>query len=684
MRKPLVTAIVTTRNNQTTLEACLQSIVNQTYDHLEIVLVDNYSTDDTLKLASKFTPYIFQKGPERSVQRNFGVERAHGSCVVIIDSDMELSPEVIAECVQAVQQNANTSAVIIPEESFGRGIWAKAKKLERSFYLGVPWIEAARFYEKALYQRLGGFNEQLVSGEDWDLSQRAAKESSIGRITSFIYHNEGKLKLSVDLKKKLYYAKQFRRYAAANKDTTSLNTQISVVSRYSIFFKQPAKLLEHPFIGASMLYMKTSEFAVGAYGFYVSRKQKPVQQITVAPKPPSKTVKLAFFSFGILEQGGGCEDELIDTASKITTFAPNISVTAVTSTPKLTKRLQYLLSAYYFRKPSADSIYREPSDHVRKRLGEASYVQFNTLSELSRIINNSEVIYTKNEILELFILKLIARKIKKPLVVKIATAIHYPYTVSRADKLHNFLYGSQFYKWLLRDAAAIRVNNVDDRNYLKEHFGLTNVFLGHNAFEVQQGRQIQNNDQTLRVLFVGRMTTQKGTDILLQIISLLKQRGNLKSFEFKIAGSGEEEVEQRVKYQSVTHDNIEYLGHVHAKEMRSLYDWSDVTIIPSYYETLNRVAAETAAAGKIAICTDIPGPREIVHDNKTGYLLPLNATAFVNKLEEVLEMKNQNPTSFYAMGNQAQRKILQEFSPTSVYSTLSNLFLLISEGSRIG
>lgn len=270
---PLVSVIVTTYNNHATLEACLRSIKEQRYANIELVVVDNHSTDDTLDIAKRFTKHVYTKGPERSTQRNYAVEMAHGDYVVIIDSDMELNEEVIGACVEQVTDNSDVKALIIPEESFGEGFWAQCKKLERSFYVGVDWIEAARFFSRALYIELGGYNEKLISGEDWDLSQRAGLKTKIGRVKPFIFHNEGKLKLGKTLQKKYYYAKQFSRYLAANKETQKdiVSAQTGPLTRYKLFFSRPGKLFANPIRGAGMLFMKTCEFGFGAVGYLQSR-----------------------------------------------------------------------------------------------------------------------------------------------------------------------------------------------------------------------------------------------------------------------------------------------------------------------------------------------------------------------------------------------------------------------------
>lgn len=267
MERPLVSVIVTTRNNHATLEACLRSIAAQTYTPLELIVVDNNSTDDTKDIARHYTKHVLNRPPERSVQRNFGVIRAQGDYVAIIDSDMELEPEVVAACVVAMQNAPGAYGAIIPEESFGQGFWAQCKRLERSFYVGVDWIEAARFFDRQVYMDTGGYDESMVSGEDWDLSRRVAEKGQIVRVAPFIHHNEGHLQLWRTLKKKAYYARQARYYLAKNPAGSQLTTQIGPLQRYKLFFAQPHKLLGNPLTAAGMLFMKTCEFGFGAVGY---------------------------------------------------------------------------------------------------------------------------------------------------------------------------------------------------------------------------------------------------------------------------------------------------------------------------------------------------------------------------------------------------------------------------------
>lgn len=270
---PLVSVIVPTKNSEPFLEACLSSVRSQIFTgKIELIVVDNFSTDKTRDIALQYADQVFQKGPERCTQRNFGVPKSHGTFVFIIDSDMKLAPNVLASCVSVLESHPESVGVIVPEESYGEGFWAKCKKLEKSFYVGIPWMEAARFFRRDIFEKVGGYDESMVSGEDWDLSQRIEQHGKIGRINDFIYHNEGRINLWKTVKKKFYYAQKFAKYTEKNRGKTdNVDHQTGILSRYRLFFAQPKKLFKNPLVGVGMLFMKTCEFGFGGVGYITSK-----------------------------------------------------------------------------------------------------------------------------------------------------------------------------------------------------------------------------------------------------------------------------------------------------------------------------------------------------------------------------------------------------------------------------
>lgn len=270
MDKQLVSVIITTRNSSSTLKACLDSIIKQTYKNIEIIVVDNSSNDDTKNLAYNYTNKVYNMGPERSAQRNYGVSKSLGNFIIILDSDMVLSEKVIESCLIKIQKNENIKGIVIPEESYGGSFWARCKKLERSFYIGIDWMEAARFFKKNIFDDLGGYDFENTGTEDYDLPQKLKLkfgDNSIARIDDYIFHNEQKLSLKKTLEKKYFYAQNMSNYKRKSYNYNYYKKQSSLLGRYKIFFSKPKKLLNYPFLSLGMIFMKTCEFVFGGLGY---------------------------------------------------------------------------------------------------------------------------------------------------------------------------------------------------------------------------------------------------------------------------------------------------------------------------------------------------------------------------------------------------------------------------------
>jgi glycosyltransferase involved in cell wall biosynthesis len=253
--EPLVSVVVPTFNSERFLERCLRSVTEQTYPCIEIIVVDNYSTDKTKEIAKRYGARIISSDAKRSEARNIGAEGANGAWVFFVDSDMELCVSVVDECLRKIGRGYG--GIIVPEVSVGNGFWAKCKALEKSLYVGNDLIEAARFFRKSVFESLGGYDLDLEAGEDWDLSQRIRKSGyRIGRIEATIKHDEGRLSLVRTMQKKGYYGKTLKRYAL--KHHADAKRQLGLIR--PAFLTGWKKLARDPIHALGMIVMKACEF----------------------------------------------------------------------------------------------------------------------------------------------------------------------------------------------------------------------------------------------------------------------------------------------------------------------------------------------------------------------------------------------------------------------------------------
>lgn len=205
---PLVSVIVPTYNSQETVRQCLQSIRTQTYKRVEKIVVDRYSVDETTQIARQFKARVLFVTRERSTAKNLGARKADGEFLIFVDSDMELAPKIIEECVKLCTEK-NFDAIVIPLITETLGFLAECRKLERELYNHDPnYFLMPRFFRKNTFLDVHGFDERLICGEDFDLARRYENRGyRIGTATSPIKHCEGKLSLKKIVLKAHYYGK---------------------------------------------------------------------------------------------------------------------------------------------------------------------------------------------------------------------------------------------------------------------------------------------------------------------------------------------------------------------------------------------------------------------------------------------------------------------------------------------
>jgi hypothetical protein len=128
-RAVTVSVVVPTRNSMRTLAACLRSIRAQDVP-VELIVVDNASTDGTYELARELADTAVRGGPERSAQRNAGVRLATAGWILWIDADMVLPPTTVSAALATATRDG-ADAVAVPEVSVGTGYWTACRALER-------------------------------------------------------------------------------------------------------------------------------------------------------------------------------------------------------------------------------------------------------------------------------------------------------------------------------------------------------------------------------------------------------------------------------------------------------------------------------------------------------------------------------------------------------------------------
>lgn len=217
---PLVSVIIPTFNSEKNIKRCLQSIRTQEYRRVETIVVDSYSTDRTVEESRKLGARLLLLSGERSEAKNYAAEKAKGEFVFFVDSDMRLKPNVISECLKAYYEN-KVHGIVVPEKCIGYSLFGKCREVEKNFLSASGIGDLPRFFRKYDFLSLGGFDEKLVCGEDFDFFQRFSRSGfRVAKAMAEIEHFEGSPSLAGILQKSYSYGRTIPNLAAKRPQET--------------------------------------------------------------------------------------------------------------------------------------------------------------------------------------------------------------------------------------------------------------------------------------------------------------------------------------------------------------------------------------------------------------------------------------------------------------------------------
>jgi glycosyltransferase involved in cell wall biosynthesis len=183
--RPLVSVIIPTHNRCGYLSRAIDSVLNQTYVHFELIVVDDGSTDgtpDLLKTYGRSLREIRQKNGGVSSARNTGIRAARGTLIALLDSDDSWLPEKLEHQV-AFFEACPQAAICQTEEIWIRNGKHVNPKRRHQKFSGMIFEKtlplclvspSAVMMRPSLFEEVGLFDENLPACEDYDLWLRIA------------------------------------------------------------------------------------------------------------------------------------------------------------------------------------------------------------------------------------------------------------------------------------------------------------------------------------------------------------------------------------------------------------------------------------------------------------------------------------------------------------------------------
>lgn len=220
------------------------------------------------------------------------------------------------------------------------------------------------------------------------------------------------------------------------------------------------------------------------------------------------------------------------------------------------------------------------------------------------------------------------------------------------------------YKFSQRKASKIFFQNKDDLNLFLE-----NKLIDHSKAQVIPGsgvdtsrfvpNEAKKDGLDFTFLFIGRLLYDKGIREYVDAVKMLKDK--YPKTKFSILGPLYENNATAISKKTLTSwinsDTIIYLGHTDRVE--EVMKEVDCVVLPSYREGLSKVLIEASSIGLPIVTTDVPGCRDVVIDNETGFLCEVkNSIDLADKMEKMLLLSTEERLK---MGNYARERAIEVF-----------------------
>ncbi len=183
MSTPKVSVLMPAYNRANYIGQAIQSVLDQTYSDLELIVVDDGSTDNTAEVVQRFTDprvcYIYQQNKGVSGALNTAFQASHGCYIALLGSDDALFPDMLMETLPLLEANPDVGLVYARAQAMD----SEGRLLPQ--VLGAPEKYPGQTFKSLLYgdcvcgitavfrrecaERAGLWDESIVANEDWDM-----------------------------------------------------------------------------------------------------------------------------------------------------------------------------------------------------------------------------------------------------------------------------------------------------------------------------------------------------------------------------------------------------------------------------------------------------------------------------------------------------------------------------------
>ncbi len=202
-----VSVIIPIYNEEGVIDACLASLSKQTFKDLEIIVVDDGSSDETLSKI-KGVKLLKQEHKGPGAARNLGVSQASGEILVFVDADMTFEPDFVEKLIEPISDPTSPKGLRGARGTFSKdeyvsnwdNVWARCWSInsgwesKRRHFRDYPSKQKVfRAILKSEFEKVGGFDETRGYNDDWSLSEKLDYKADVVSGAVFYHKNPDNL-----------------------------------------------------------------------------------------------------------------------------------------------------------------------------------------------------------------------------------------------------------------------------------------------------------------------------------------------------------------------------------------------------------------------------------------------------------------------------------------------------------
>ncbi len=195
--RTLVSAIIPIYNEEKVIADCLESLKKQSWQNLEIIIVDDGSTDKSSQIVKAFGVTMLKqnhRGPGPA--RNLGAKRAKGQVLVFVDADMTFEKNFVKNLVSPIIKGEtigtfSKNEMVKNQENIWSVCWNINKNLPKDRMISYDYPSTApvfRAIKREEFEKVGGFDTTGEYTDDWSLSRKLGTKSTLAP-GAYYYHS---------------------------------------------------------------------------------------------------------------------------------------------------------------------------------------------------------------------------------------------------------------------------------------------------------------------------------------------------------------------------------------------------------------------------------------------------------------------------------------------------------------